>query len=306
MNGLTIIIPTYKRTDSLKRLLQTLKMQTIAQSLEVLVIDQNAKGFLEREIGQAWLYNATYVWSEKPNASLARNLGAKLAANDCLLFIDDDLVPEADFCERGMQFFKKNSFIECFAPWIKNSPDDLDGTASVRKKILSQVNSNLFLISDTISAAFFMRKPSFIKSGGFDVVFFDFAKTAEDQEFFLRLGSLKIKLYYTFEFSIYHDENQAGGCELRTADYWTTREKLMKAWVFRHKIKQADLKLTIPDYVSLYRSVFFNRVGLSAGIANMLMQIRLFRKVVNETNIFLDGHKSLYSAYPKIDHLASA
>src|SRR5436190_348223 len=116
----SIIIPTYKRTDSLKRLLQLLQRQTLSNAIEVIVIDQN-------------------------------------------------------------------SFVECFTPWIRDERNNQDGLVNMKQRIISKVNNSLFEISENISAAVFFRKEAFLRSGGFDVLLFSFAKTAEDQEFFLRL-----------------------------------------------------------------------------------------------------------------------
>jgi GT2 family glycosyltransferase len=303
---LTVIVPTYKRTFSLKRLLLSLQKQTIAPFLEVLVMDQNEKGFLEKEIGQESLYNVRYIWLNQANASMARNIGGQLASSEYLLFIDDDLVPDEKFCEQGLNIFYENSFIECFSPWVKNDLASTFDNLNLKDRIIEKVTEKLFVISETMSASIFFKRTSFLISGGFDVLLFSFAKTAEDQEFFLRLMTTNIKLYFTSGLHIYHDNEQAGGCELRVVDYWITREKCMKSWVFRHKIQHGgNLELTFSDLVSLYRSVFFNTKGLTSGFFTIIKQIKLFQKVVRDTNNFLIQYRDRYSDYPKVDHFVA-
>ena len=303
---LSVIIPTYRRTDSLGQLLRLLNQQTISDKLEVLVLDQNEIGFLEKEISISNYVDVQCIRLDRPNASLARNTGAVRAKYGHLLFIDDDLVPGDDFCEKGMRFFDKYNFVECFTPWLKTDLRQADPVRPVKDNIIKIINEELFLITDTVSAAVFMTKKSFFKSGGFDVHLFEFAKTAEDQEFFLRFPFKEIKLYYTPSFFIFHDEAQTGGCDLRTVDYWITREKCMKAWVYRYKIHRGiNSPLKFSDYFGLYRSAFLNRTGLTGGLSVLKKQVRLLKKVFKETNDYLRKHKMQYAKPAAITHLTS-
>lgn len=300
---LSVIIPTYKRTDSLLRLIRLLQKQTIAGAIEIILIDQNENGFLEREIGISIISGVKRIKQEQPNASAARNAGSRYALGDVLLFLDDDLVPEADFCEAGLNFIKKFSFIECFTPWVRTDSNPSDGHIAL-SKVIDKIDNELFVITDTISAALFIRKNSFLKSGGFDPFLFEFAKTAEDQEFFLRLPFKDIKLYYTTQVSVFHDEFQTGGCELRIFDYWVTREKCIKAWIFRYKIHNGrELTLTMLNYFFLMRSVFLNRIGLTSGVQFIFRQIKLFSKSLAETNHYLAGKVDYYRNPLLINHL---
>ena len=52
------------------------------------------------------------------------------------------------------------------------------------------ITKDIYIISDIISAAIFFIKDSFFRSGGFDYLLFEYAKAAEDQEFFLNMDRL--------------------------------------------------------------------------------------------------------------------
>src|SRR5262249_2970791 len=91
---LSIIIPTFRRKESLYRLLDRLVVQQDVRA-EILVVDQNPAGYLEdlerfgRDVKQVML--------AEPNASQARNVGFLASRGGIVLFVDDDLVPEPDF-----------------------------------------------------------------------------------------------------------------------------------------------------------------------------------------------------------------
>lgn len=302
---LSVVIPTYKRTHSLKRLLLLLERQSVANEIEVLVIDQNEEGYLESEIQLSGFSRARQILQKQPNASLARNKGFEHSASELLLFLDDDLMPEEDFCEQGIEFFNSYSFVECFVPFIKNTTgEDEDMQLQGDKRVTKRWDKNLLEITDAMSAALFIKKDAFSKSGGFDVLLFNFAKTAEDQEFFLRLPFKGLRLFYTPSIFIIHDESQAGGCDLRTVDYWITREKCIKSWVFRYRIHRGgDLSLTLADLIGLARSVFINRSILRSGLRKPIRQIGLLSKAMKETKVFLRTHRQLYVNPRQISHL---
>ena len=304
---LSIIIPTYGRTDSLARLLKILLVQTIADKMEVLLIDQNEAGFLEKEITLSRFLNVKCIRSEHPNVALARNIGALHSEYSYLLFLDDDLVPGQNFCESGADFFAMNTFIECFTPWIKSDIAQVDAINPIKNNIVKKINDQLFEITDTISAAVFITKKAFLKSGGFDAGLFEFARTAEDQEFFLRFKFKGIQLYYTTSFSIFHDETKTGGCDLRTVNYWITREKCIRSWIYRYKIHRGgNLRLHLSDYINLSRSIFLNKAVLTSGMSSIIKQIQLFNKALAETNGYLNLHKAAYTNPVGLTHLKTA
>lgn len=303
--GISVIIPTFKRTDSLKRVIQLLKAQTIAEQMEILVIDQNPPGFLVEGIGADTLEGVKHLILEKPNASEARNYGALNANHAIILFLDDDLIPEPTFCEEALAFWSNNEKIDCFCPLVYSLLGEEHELAGIKRKIVKHTSSELFEITDTISAVVFFKKSAFMASGGFDPLLFEFAKTAEDQEFFLRIAKKRIKLFYFTGLKIFHDEKVPGGCDLRTSDYWETRRKCIRAWVYRYKIHRGgDLNLSFIDLFRLFRSTFLNRKGMTTDLMYIYRQYKILVKSINEANDFLKDLKNNYPNIYEINHLA--
>jgi GT2 family glycosyltransferase len=301
---LTAVIPTYGRVDSLGRLLRLLEKQTIAEQLEIVVVDQNEKELLEKELALSALPRVLHVWQERPNASLARNEGAMRARADRILFLDDDLLPGPTFCEDGLAILRERPFVRWLAPWVRDQGRDSVPMIDVRGKLRARLDDDLYEITDTMSAALFVSRDAFIESGGFDELLFEFARTAEDEELFLRLKYKGMKLYYAPRIKVVHDESQQGGCELRTSDYWATREKCIKSWVYRHKIHAGgDLHIGLSNIAALSRSVFLNRAGLAAGLPAMWRQVRLLKKALLEADSYLAAYKEKYRNPALIDHL---
>ena len=290
---LSIIIPTYKRTISLSRLINLLKEQTIIKDIQIIIVDQNEKEYLTREIGKSVLMGIQHLYQNEPNVSSARNLGAKYSSARFILFLDDDVLPQADFCERGILILEGNENIKILSPTL------LRKEQKVKEVLPKKVKSNLFVLTSkekylhasffTISACTFYDRATFFNSGGFDPYLFRFGKTAEDQEYFIRLIKKKFAVHLSTNFTMLIDEDVSGGCELRTSDYWVTREKCVKAWAYRYRVHNNNLgKLKAKDIIALCRHTFLNSSLFSRSIKNSFKQVKLLYAAINESKIFIE------------------
>jgi len=303
MPELSVIIPTYKRKDSVALLLKALSAQEGVLP-EIIVVDQNPSEFLAGVLPEA--PNIRRLMMEKPNASEARNQGFRQAAGEYILFIDDDLLPEPDFCRKGMEIFDTYPAIGCFSPLVYSEQGKELALQQAQAKVTSRLEANpaIFSMTDTISAALFCREPYFTLTGGFDPMLFDFAKTTEDQEFFLRMRRKGLQLYFVPFLEVFHDETIPGGCDLRTTEYWITREKCMRSWAYRYRIHHAlPGKLSVRDIFSLSRSGFLNREGLASGPGMILRQMQVMRKAIRSSRQYLQDKLERYLPPEKMDHL---
>ncbi|HTL07867.1 MAG TPA: glycosyltransferase [Chitinophagaceae bacterium] len=291
---LSVIIPTYKRTDSLARLLSLLmKQENIV--LEIIVVDQNSEAYFDDDM-QLLLNKVLWIKQPVPNASTARNRGFLAASADHVLFIDDDLVPGTDFCKKGMEVFSTYPAIHSFVPLVYTEAGEEQSVKEAKIKQVSNYAGQdvIFAITDTISAAVFFKKHYFIESGGFDELLFQFAKTAEDQEFFLRMYRKGMQLWFVPTVKVFHDERVAGGCDLRTEDYWITREKCMKAWAIRYRTISHDGSIKPGDFLRLLRSCVINLAVLKSGPSYISKQLRLMQMAISESGQFFNVHRADY------------
>ena len=94
----SVIIPTYSRSLSLKSTLESLlKLDYPSDRLEIIVVDNcstdGTKSVVEACQAQS-RFRVRYVYEGRQGAHLARNTGAKLAAGDVLYFTDDDMIAD--------------------------------------------------------------------------------------------------------------------------------------------------------------------------------------------------------------------
>jgi len=256
--GVSIVIPTFRRGASLARTLDALSGQTTPPA-EILVVDQNPQGWLEAEVGAA-LSAAHVVWSEKANASAARNLGFVLSTAEVVLFIDDDLIPEPDFLERATQRLKVLPEVGCLCPLIVTDRTGQGVAAGLTRAMATRKHPAypaVLAMPSVISAAMFFRRATYERSGGFDELLFEYARAGEDQELCFRMRQRALEVWVDTELAIFHDEHVPGGCELRSRPFWESRKRAIRSNVLRARL-HASGRLKFGPTIRLFRSAFLN------------------------------------------------
>lgn len=118
-NGLvSVVIPTYKRSDTLSRAVDSVLAQTY-KDVEVLVVDDNVPGSDESKLVQKVMEqyngksNVIYVSQEKHiNGAVARNVGIKRSQGEFIAFLDDDDEWEKSKIEKQISHLSKHPDID--------------------------------------------------------------------------------------------------------------------------------------------------------------------------------------------------
>lgn len=171
MDALSIIIPTFCREQVL---LDTVRMilDQMQTGDEILVIDQTPRH--ESATEQAlttWLEDGRLRWYRKinPGQVEAMNVGALLAHNEGLVFLDDDVQPSSDFLDSYRCALAKGSEIPAFCgqvlqPWhdaplnyVKDFDLDFDPAYAHECDVLTLMEGN-----------FAIKRQTFVALGGMD------------------------------------------------------------------------------------------------------------------------------------------
>ena len=211
---LSIVIATLDRHGQLFDLLRSIGEQGVT-SLEVIVVDQaearSVPSLLE-SFGAG--FPIRYVHSDQKNASVGRNLGARLARGTWLFFPDDDaqLLPET---------------LTNAVAFLCDSLDLVTGRIvdeSGRAHIISWLDHPAAITPHTmeqtfVESSFFIRRKLFLRCGGFDPLFGPGAvfPSAEGADLLRRLWQCgSFRSLYTPAIAIYHpakgQEPSAASC----------------------------------------------------------------------------------------------
>jgi len=111
----SVVIPTYYRSEDLSELFDSLLKQTV-KPLEVIVVDDTPSNIIEEVCakyqGKFERFNIKLVYVRnymERSAAIARNIGASIATGDIILFLDSDVVVYPDYAEKILEVFEKRS-----------------------------------------------------------------------------------------------------------------------------------------------------------------------------------------------------
>ena len=187
----SVIIPTYKRSEDLCRAVDSVLNQTI-DSFEVIVVDDNGIGTehgkkteytMQRYAGDS---RVVYVQHEfNKNGSAARNTGIKAAHGKYLSFLDDD---DAYLPKRLQMMYEKmeqldDSWGACYTGYVKHLMDGTDqySAEKVEGDIFLQAIMRSFYLGS--GSNMFFRKKTIDHIGLFDESF----KRNQDLEYLVRV-----------------------------------------------------------------------------------------------------------------------
>lgn len=199
---LSVIIPTFRRRDSVERALHALTRQTLApERYEVIVsIDGSQDGTREMVEAFSAPYQLSQIWQSNSGRAAACNAGIRMARGEVLVILDDDMEPAPACLERHGQAHPIGSrFGVMGAVPISGEEDDPPVAAYIAAKFNRHLNNlaqpdHRLTLRDFYSGHFSIRRAVLLEAGLFDEAFQIYGN--EDLELSLRLTKAGVTLVY--------------------------------------------------------------------------------------------------------------
>lgn len=200
----SIIVATLNRLDELKRLLKSIEKSTY-KNLEVIIVDQNEKFFLQEIISNFSLkLNIKHIFSNRKGVSINKNIGFKECTGEIITFSDDDSYYENDTIEKAVRLLDDFGAISG-RPWCP-----LINKRSLIRSANTDKEINAFnYFSDTIEFAMFWKRQTLQQIGNWDELLGVGGKWGSEGGADLVIRCLKngIKIKYFSDLIIFH-QNQ--------------------------------------------------------------------------------------------------
>lgn len=201
----SVVVPTHNREDLLEKNLNSLLSQTYpSESYECIVIDDSSTDGTEatvRRIIENTARNLSYIKQEKKGPAAARNLGIRRSRGEVIGLLDDDIIVEDDWIEKGVSILSSENVDVIAGP--ARLPQELGGNLitdylDIYENRETSETSPYYLRTWN----FFAKKNIFDDIGLFDE---DFKFSAgEDVEWGQRAIFNGKKLFYTPKLVAYH------------------------------------------------------------------------------------------------------
>lgn len=113
MPSVSVVIPTYNRSDSLRDTLQSLRKQDVpANFFEVIVVDNNSKDDTSATVEEAAAlgpFKVHYLFESRQGISYARNSGIQKSQSPVIAFTDDDVLISPSWIQSLWNCFTETS-----------------------------------------------------------------------------------------------------------------------------------------------------------------------------------------------------
>ncbi len=242
MARVSIVLPTVDRPEALYNLLRHLEHQTVPP-LEIIVVDQSAP-----EDARVAAYAAARPcvrYCRLPERGLpgARNSGARMAAGEVVLFLDDDVIPEPDLVRRHAARYDDPAVMGVGGRVLggydrpgRETGRFHPGAGTVVRNFGAAVPCEVeHLPGGNMS----FRREVFGRIGGFDLRFGG-AAIGEETDFCLRARRAGMRLVFEPRAAVEHLHLPTGGCREERFDvwlYWHSHNSML--FVLRHARRAA-------------------------------------------------------------------
>lgn len=215
----SIVIPTFRRPQALATTLAAINaIDYPAEQWEVLVVDDGSGDDTANAVAAA-SPETRYLVQPNRGAAAARNLGAREAKFDYLVFLDDDMIVRPDHLRRHAEAHAR--FGDCIVNghWqfeaellrhLESTPFGrfrLHTETWVKEGISHEAIDDRYSAPAAVTACnLSVAREHFWRVGGFDETFA--AAGAEDQEFSVRARRAGLRFIYSREIALEHNDGR--------------------------------------------------------------------------------------------------
>ena len=179
----SIIVPSYNRKDEIPALLENLRQQTV-HNFEVVIVDDCSKEAVE--VSQAYPFPVRVIRNEtNQGAAESRNIGARYAQRDWLLFLDDDDRFAKNKCEKLADMIAEHAEVNFIYHPAKCEMVNEGFTYVTHPIEPQQISIERILLANKIGGMpmISVKKELFLKIGGLSTAL----RSLEDYDFLLKL-----------------------------------------------------------------------------------------------------------------------
>jgi glucosyl-dolichyl phosphate glucuronosyltransferase len=112
MISLSVVIPTFNRSASLSRALESISCQTLScEDFEVIVVDNGSMDNTSMVVAsyKERIKNLFYSFNETPGLHVGRHVGLKISRSETLVYADDDIEASPTWLEGIQESFQDNT-----------------------------------------------------------------------------------------------------------------------------------------------------------------------------------------------------
>lgn len=266
---ISVIIPTYNEENCIKNSISSLLNQT-EKDFEIIIIDDGSTDQTKKIIQEEKSKKIKLILGEHKGPGFSRNLGAKKAKGEILVFVDADMTFDKDYLKNLIKPLEENKKIIGTTHDYEIAMNTSKWVSEMWGKI--RVKEKEGYGNSVIFRAF--RKNKFLEFGGFNPKY----GYADDQTFYLEKN---IKPYVTKNTICYHRNPETLNETFKQAR-WIGASWKERFWFF---------KFPIINYISLFLLLIFLPILILLKMIKTKTHSKYtFKKILEFTSIKFYGY----------------
>ena len=238
----SIIIPTYNSEKYIKDCLDGIfNLNYPKKDYEVIVVDGGSK---DNTLNILKKYKIKVIHSKNLSISNSRNVGAKAAKGDVLVFVDSDCLVNKELLNKAKRYLKKNN---CFGAFYKPS----EKASWVAKIWLMIEGKNEGIVNWVPAGTLMVKRSVFFEIDGFN----ERLQTGEDFDFCYRIRKKGYKIFNDQSISSIHLGQTDNLKDFFKKEMWRGNS-LIKS-IKKHGISKEELPSTFLTTYHFLAIVFF-------------------------------------------------
>ena len=234
MSSVTLVIPTYNRSEPLKGTLDSI-LKTDNEPDQIMVVDDSS-GDKSKKVCEAHELEVEYIRPENSiNLPHARNVAIENSETEIIAFVDDDVKFADGWCEAIKTSFEDQNVGAVGGPTFEYNGDELKNPLIESDKNQNIITEEGFIQdcstywkpskpveTDTLRGANMAFRRSVLEEiNGFDEEYKG-NSYREDTDICVRVSKAGYKLIYNPEAELEHLYIDEGGCRDKSRDFWYT------------------------------------------------------------------------------------
>ncbi len=196
--SVSVIIPSYNSEGTIRQTLEAVLNQDF-KDYEIIVVDDGSEDNTCRIVEE---YQVRLVKQKHKGPAAARNLGAKEAKGDLILFTDSDCIPERNWIEEMIRPFEDDGIVGVQGRYKTRQSEIVARFAQyeIEERYERMLKHRYIDFVGSYSAAY--KRDIFLIEGGFDESFS--IASGEDPDLSFRLASKGYKMIFNPKAVVFH------------------------------------------------------------------------------------------------------
>lgn len=287
MPKVSVIIPTYKRSELLADAIKSVTSQT-EEDIEIIVVSDGVDEKTQNVVRKLQKNDNRILYFDYPKSkggNYARNFGVKKSLSDIIAFLDDDDTWNNLKIQRQLEILNKNEKIGLVYTGINQIYPEKNISFKSNPQFEGSMSKHiLFRNYIGTTSTVLMKKSVFIKAGGFDINL----KAMQDYDLWIRSCQLCLIGYVKTPEVNYYNRSNSNQISVNTTKYKESFEYIFNKYSIKYnKLTKRELLTIKANHYKLIANKYNKNGEIKKSFKYSIKGFKTEKNIKNLIFIFL-------------------